>query len=142
MNDSGVEAWQISILVTAAIVLVEMTLNLLLRHRMVPGLSPRVRIVGLILLLVLSVVVFVLAIGPTLADQLSSVAAAVAAVGALWLTYRSYQALRDASPAARREPPRQPAPPPEPERQPEPEPEPERQSAGNAAPHADHRTES
>jgi membrane protein implicated in regulation of membrane protease activity len=50
-----------------------------------------VRLGGLGLLMVLAVGLFVIALGPSLADQLSSVAAAVSAVVALWLTYRSYQ---------------------------------------------------
>ncbi|MBL7256271.1 hypothetical protein [Paractinoplanes lichenicola] len=89
---SGVEldAWQIPILVTAAVVLVEAAFNLVLRYRGIGPPSQRVRTVGFGLLVVLTVVVFVAALGPTRADQLSSVAAAVAAVVALWLTYRSY----------------------------------------------------
>jgi hypothetical protein len=91
---SGIEAWQICIVVTAAIMLVEAGVHLL-RRRIPVGWLPqwwRTALLGLLLLL--SVVVFVAALGPSRADQLSSVAAAVAAVGALWLAYRSYNSTR------------------------------------------------
>ncbi len=89
---SAVQAWQIPILVTAVIVLVEAALNYVLRYRGGGSVPPKVRTVALGALVLLTVVVFVAALGPTRADQLSSVAAAVAAVMALWLTYRSYNA--------------------------------------------------
>ncbi|HEY0002495.1 MAG TPA: hypothetical protein VGB74_18730, partial [Actinoplanes sp.] len=93
---SRIEAWQISILVTALIVLVEIAVNALLRRWKPRALPGAWRTALLAVLLMLTLVVFVAALGPTLADELSSVAAGVAAVAALWLTYRSYQAAREA----------------------------------------------
>lgn len=90
MSGVEVDAWQIPILVTAAVVLLEAGLNLVLRVRGSGPPSQRVRTIGFGLLVVLTVIVFVAALGPDRADQLSSVAAAVTAVVALWLTYRSY----------------------------------------------------
>jgi hypothetical protein len=95
MTGWDIEAWQLSILVTAAIVLVEAAVNVLLRRRISLELHKRFRTGALGSLVVLTVIVFVAALGPGLADELSSVAAAVAAVVALWLTYRSYQAPRN-----------------------------------------------
>ncbi|MCO8274733.1 hypothetical protein M1L60_29465 [Actinoplanes sp. TRM 88003] len=92
MNDVAIDAWQIPILVTAAIVLVEAGFNLILRYRGSRPPSQRLRTAGFGVLVLLTITVFVAALGPTRADQLSSVAAAVAAVVALWLTYRSYNA--------------------------------------------------
>lgn len=92
-----IDAWQIPILVTAAILLVETLFNLVLRLRGGGPPSQRLRTAGFGLLVLLTVTVFVAALGPTRADQLSSVAAAVAAVVALWLTYRSYHAPRPTS---------------------------------------------
>jgi hypothetical protein len=90
--DADLEAWQICLLVTAAIVLVEIAVNAVLSRRGSLAVDKRVRTVALGLLLTLTVVVFVVALGPSLAESLSSVAAAVAAMVALWLTYRSAQA--------------------------------------------------
>jgi hypothetical protein len=95
MTGWDIEAWQLSILVTTAIVLVEAAVNALLRHRLSIAVHRRFRTAALGALVVLTVTVFVAALGPSLADELSSVAAAVAAVVALWLTYRSYQSSRD-----------------------------------------------
>ncbi|WP_250036151.1 hypothetical protein [Paractinoplanes maris] len=102
MNSVGLDAWQVPILVTAAIVLVEAGFNVFLRYRGLGPPSQRVRTAGFGVLVLLTVTVFVAALGPTRADQLSSVAAAVAAVVALWLTYRSYN-------TAIRKPPESPA---------------------------------
>jgi hypothetical protein len=96
MTDLGIEAWQIPLLVAAAIVLVEIAVNAVLRRRGNLTVDKRVRTALLALLLALSVVMFVVVLGPSLAESLSSVAAAVAAMAALWLTYRSYQAPREA----------------------------------------------
>jgi hypothetical protein len=96
MIDPAVQAWQIPILVTAAIVLVEIAANAVLRRRGSLVVDKRVRTGALGMLLVLTVVVFVVALGPSLAESLSSVAAAVAAMVALWLTYRSYQSPTEA----------------------------------------------
>jgi uncharacterized membrane protein YgcG len=108
MNRPGIEAWQLPLLVTAAIVLVEAAVNLLLRRRLAAVLHKRFRTGALGLLLGLSVVVFVAALGPSLADELSSVAAAVAAVVALWLTSRSLHSSRDADLSGTGSPPDEP----------------------------------
>ncbi|MBM2622967.1 hypothetical protein JIG36_46455 [Actinoplanes sp. LDG1-06] len=89
----GVDAWQLPILVTALVLLVETGFNLVLKRLGSPVPSQRIRTVGFGVLVVLTVIVFVAALGPSRADQLSSVAAAVAAVVALWLTYRSYNTI-------------------------------------------------
>jgi hypothetical protein len=88
----NVEPWQLCILVTTGIVLAEFAVNALLRRKDSIALRKRVRTVALSLLAVLTIVVGVVALGPSLADQLASVAAAVTAVVAVWLAYRSYQA--------------------------------------------------
>jgi hypothetical protein len=111
--DADIEAWQICLLVTAAIVLVEIAVNAVLSRRGSLTVDKRVRTVALGLLLTLTVVVFVVALGPSLAESLSSVAAAVAAMVALWLTYRSAQAPREAGRAGTGGP-GTPAPPPPP----------------------------
>ncbi|MEU8817866.1 hypothetical protein [Actinoplanes sp. NPDC048796] len=94
---SGIEAWQICIVVTAAIVLIETGVHLV--REKVPGFKVPGwwRTALLVLLVVLTAVVFVAALGTSLADQLSSVAAAVAAIFALWLAYRSYGSKSDPS---------------------------------------------
>ncbi|HET6479551.1 MAG TPA: hypothetical protein VFG35_05825 [Actinoplanes sp.] len=92
MTEVEIDAWQMPILVTAVIVLIEAGFNLLLRYLGGGPPSARLRTAGFGVLVLLTVTVFVAALGPTRADQLSSVAAAVAAVVALWLTYRSYNA--------------------------------------------------
>lgn len=91
MTDLGIESWQVPLLVAVAVILVEMAVNAVLRRRANPAIGKRVRTAGLALLLALSVVMFVVLLGPSLAESLSSVAAAVAALMALWLTYRSLQ---------------------------------------------------
>ncbi|SNY34363.1 hypothetical protein [Paractinoplanes atraurantiacus] len=87
---SGIEAWQICIVVTAAIILIETGVYLLRKKLPELSLPGWWRTALLVMLVLLTVVVFVAALGTSLADQLSSVAAAVAAVFALWLAYRSY----------------------------------------------------
>jgi hypothetical protein len=94
-----IDAWQIPILVTALILLAETVFNLILRQWGGGPPSQRLRTAGFGVLVLLTVTVFVAALGPTRADQLSSVAAAVAAVVALWLTYRSYNATIKPPPA-------------------------------------------
>jgi hypothetical protein len=91
MRRTGLDAWQISLVVTALVVLAEAGVNALLKRDITVILHKRVRTGALGLLVVLTVIVFVVALGPSLADELSSVAAATTAVVALWLTYRSYQ---------------------------------------------------
>jgi hypothetical protein len=91
MSGSGLDAWQISLVVTALVVLAEAGVNALLKRDITIILHKRVRTGALGLLVVLTVIVFVIALGPSLADELSSVAAATTAFVALWLTYRSYQ---------------------------------------------------
>jgi hypothetical protein len=91
MNQSKLDAWQICLVVTALVVLAEAGVNYLLKRDISAILHHRVRTGALGGLVVITVIAFVVALGPSLADQLSSVAAAVSAVVALWLTYRSYQ---------------------------------------------------
>lgn len=91
MNQPRLDAWQICLVVTALVVLVEAGVNYLLKRDINIILHKRVRTGALGLLVVITVISFVVALGPSLADELSSVAAAVTAVVALWLTYRSYQ---------------------------------------------------
>lgn len=85
----SIEAWQISILVTAAIIVAEFVVSAVLRRKSSLVFRRRLRTVALAALAALTIVVAVIALGPSLADQLASVAAAVVAVG---LTYRSYRA--------------------------------------------------
>ena len=91
MSRSSLDAWQICLVVTALVVIAEAGVNYLLKRDIDIILHKRVRTGGLGLLVVITVTAFVVALGPSLADELSSVAAAVTAVVALWLTYRSYQ---------------------------------------------------
>lgn len=88
----SIEAWQISILVTAAIIVAEFVVSAVLRRKSSLVFRRRLRTVALAALAALTIVVAVIALGPSLADQLASVAAAVAAVVAVGLTYRSYRA--------------------------------------------------
>jgi hypothetical protein len=88
----SIEAWHLCILVTTGIVLTEWAASAVLGRKDSITLRKGVRTVALGLLAVLTIVVTVVALGPSLADQLASVAAAAMAVVALWLTYRSYQA--------------------------------------------------
>ena len=99
MTGTGLQAWHVSVFVTAAIVLIEVVVyfTLKLRGRSRPaGLQgrlydKRLRTAGLVLLVVLALGMAVAALGPSLADQLAGVtAAALAAVG-VWLAFRSYQ---------------------------------------------------
>ena len=93
-----IAAWQWPILVTAGVVLGELAVHAALRRRDDLALRKRVRTVGLGLLAVLTIGVGVVALGPSLADQLASVAAAVTAIVAVWLTYRSYHAANNGDP--------------------------------------------
>jgi threonine/homoserine/homoserine lactone efflux protein len=89
-----IEPWQVSIIVTAGIVLAELGVHAVLRNVSGGAWHKRVRTVALVLLVGLTLVVAVAALGPTMADKLASVASAVAAVAAAWLAYLSYQASR------------------------------------------------
>jgi len=116
MSRPGLEAWQISLIVTALVVLVEFAVSTV-ASRVRPRLPSQWRTALLVLLVILTTVVFVAALGPSLADELASVAAGIAAVAALWLTYRSYNSTREqraaekpAEPAAEAPAPEQPAP--------------------------------
>jgi hypothetical protein len=91
MTHARLDAWQICLIVTALVVIAEAGVNYLLKHKIDIILHKQVRTGALGGLVVLTVITFVVALGPSLADELSSVAAAVTAVVALWLTYRSYQ---------------------------------------------------
>jgi purine-cytosine permease-like protein len=91
MSRPGLDAWQICLVVTALVVLAEAGVNALLKRDIDIILHRRVRTGALGALVLLTAITFVVALGPSLADELSSVAAAVTAAVALWLTYRSYQ---------------------------------------------------
>ncbi|WP_422752140.1 hypothetical protein [Micromonospora sp. WMMD708] len=97
-----VEPWQVPILVMAGIILAELATRVVPRRWTAHLAKQQVRTVALGGLAVLVIVVGVLALGPDLADQIASVAASVAGLVALWLTYRSYQlqttATTDAAP--------------------------------------------
>jgi Ca2+/Na+ antiporter len=86
-----IDAWQAPLLIMAGIILVELVVGTVLRRQFTTPRWKTARTTALLLLAALVVGVAVIALGPSLADQLSSVAAAVAAVVALWLTYRSYR---------------------------------------------------
>ena len=89
MND---DLWQVPLLVMAGIILVELLIMALARRGWWPGMSPRVRTAALGLLALLGLGVGIKALGPDLADQLASVAAAVATLAALVLTWQSHKA--------------------------------------------------
>jgi hypothetical protein len=91
MNRFRLDAWQICLVVTALVMLAEAGVNYLLKRDIRIIAHKRVRTGALGILVVITVIAFVVALGPSLADELSSVAASVTAVVALWLTYRSYQ---------------------------------------------------
>ncbi|MFI5896473.1 hypothetical protein ACIA5D_40875 [Actinoplanes sp. NPDC051513] len=91
MSDSGIQAWQLSLIVTLLIVAVEPLVHLLLSRRPNLVVSRWFRTTALALLVILTVVVAVAALGPDLADKLSSVAAGVVALVAFVLALRSYQ---------------------------------------------------
>jgi Ca2+/Na+ antiporter len=86
-----IDAWQAPLLVMAGIIIIEFVIGSVLRRQVMTPRWRTARTVALLLLAALVVGVAVIALGPSLADQLASVAAAVAAVVALWLTYRSYR---------------------------------------------------
>lgn len=87
-----IDPWQVPVLVMAGIILVEVSVGALLRNWTDSLAKKQARTVALGLLAALVLMVLVAALGPSLADQLASVAAAVAGIVALWLTYRSYHA--------------------------------------------------
>jgi hypothetical protein len=96
----GIQPWQLPIFVTVAIVLLEIVGDAVLRTNTSLDVRRRIRTGALVLLVLLTVVIFVVALGPSLADQLSSVAAFAVTVVALFLAYRSYQSSRaDPGPA-------------------------------------------
>jgi hypothetical protein len=101
----SLDAWQVCLVVTALVVLAEAGVNALLKRDINIILHKRVRTGALGLLVALTVIVFVVALGPSLADELSSVAAATTAVVALWLTFRSYQSSPGSSLSGTGEPP-------------------------------------
>jgi small-conductance mechanosensitive channel len=88
---NGIQPWQLPIFITVAIVLLEVLGDAVLRTSTSPEVRRRIRTGGLVLLVLLTVVVFVVALGPSLADQLSSVAAFALTGVALFLAFRSYQ---------------------------------------------------
>lgn len=88
-----IEPWQTPILVMTGIIVLDFLVGIALRRWGDTVGGKRVRTAALGALTALVLAVGVAALGPDLADQLASVAAAVAGIVALWLTYRSYQAL-------------------------------------------------
>lgn len=95
MTGTGIQPWQLPIFVTIAIVLLEIVGDAVLRTSTDnPEVRKRIRTGALILLVLLTVVIFVVALGPSLADQLSSVAAFALTGVAVFLAYRSYQSTR------------------------------------------------
>ncbi|MFK3979784.1 hypothetical protein ACI2K4_05315 [Micromonospora sp. NPDC050397] len=104
-----IEPWQTPIMVMTGIIVLDFLIRTALRRwgDTVGGKRLRTAALGALTALVLAV--GVAALGPDLADQLASVAAAVAGIVALWLTYRSYQAL-SVDGASRPAPDKQPEP--------------------------------
>ena len=98
MIDTGLQAWQIPIFVTGAILLFEGIVYLVLRAR---GKDPAtsagslsnkwIRTGGLVLLSLLALIMAVAALGPALADQLAGVTATALAAAGDGLSWRSYQ---------------------------------------------------
>lgn len=86
-----VEPWHVSIFVTAGVVLAELAVHAVLRSIGDAKLPRRVRTVGLVLLVGLTVVVTVAALGTSLSDRLASVASLPAAAAAAWLAWLSYR---------------------------------------------------
>jgi hypothetical protein len=127
MSHSKLDGWQICLIVTALVVLAEAAVNFLLKRDLNIILHEQVRTGALGVLVVITVIAFVVALGPSLADELSSVAAAVTAVVALWLTYRSYQSIArsssDPSPAPSSDPSPAPSSDPSPAHSPDEEPD-------------------
>jgi outer membrane biosynthesis protein TonB len=120
VTGSGIQAWQLSLIVTLLIVALEPLAHLLLTRRPNLAISRWFRTAMLSLLVILTVVVAVAALGPDMADKLSSVAAGVVAIIAFVLALRSYQS-QDAPPSGTAAPD-QPQPTPEPPPPPDPEP--------------------
>jgi hypothetical protein len=110
---SDLQPWQLSLIVTLAIVAAEPLVHLLLSRRPNLVVSRWFRTAALAVLVILTVVVAVAALGPNLADQLSSVAAGVVALVAFVLALRSYQS-QGAAPSGTAAPDDTSPPPPEP----------------------------
>ncbi|WJK32341.1 hypothetical protein [Solwaraspora sp. WMMA2065] len=85
-----IEPWHVPLLVMAGIIVLELLAVLVLRDAG-PAVRQFLRTAGLGTLALVLLVVVVVSIGPSLADQLASVAAAIAGIAALWLTYRSHR---------------------------------------------------
>jgi hypothetical protein len=107
MNEgTGLQAWLVPVFVTAVIILFETAVWLVANRRKSPGSDPgtspdrRVQTVALGLLVLLALSVAGMAsLGPTLADQLASVIAALLGGVSAFLTYLSYKASQDAKAA-------------------------------------------
>ncbi|MFY1636236.1 hypothetical protein ACN27F_23685 [Solwaraspora sp. WMMB335] len=88
-----IQPWQIPLLVMAGIIVAEALAVPVLRRWAGTVLKRTLRTASLgLVAAILLVVLVVAAIGPSLADQLASVAAAIAGIAASWLTYRSHRA--------------------------------------------------
>lgn len=88
-----VAQWQVPLLVMGGMILAELAFERL-RRRGSARSQLKFRTGGLAALAVLVLVIGIVALGPSLADQLASVAAAIAGIAALWLTYQSYRTLQ------------------------------------------------
>ncbi|MFY1697944.1 MULTISPECIES: hypothetical protein [unclassified Solwaraspora] len=88
-----IQSWQIPLLVMAGIIVAETVTVPALRRWGGTVLKQTLRTASLGLLALLLVAALVVAaLGPSLADQLASVAATISGFVALWLTWRSYRA--------------------------------------------------
>jgi hypothetical protein len=94
MNLHDLQAWQISLIVTAIVVLVESAVSVVAR-RWRPRLPAQWRTALLLLLLILAGILFVRTLGASRADHLANVAAAIGTLTTLWLTYRSFNTSRE-----------------------------------------------
>jgi small-conductance mechanosensitive channel len=104
VNRFGIQPWQLPIFATIVIVLLEIVGDGVLRTNTSPEVRRRIRTGALILLVLLTVVIFVVALGPSLADQLSSVAAFALTGVAVFLAFRSYQSPRPGAKPAETKP--------------------------------------
>ena len=97
----GIQPWQLPIFVTIAVVVLEFAGDIVLRTSASPEVRRNIRTVGLALLVALTVVIAVMAIGTSTADSLSSIGAFLLAAVTLLLTIRSYLSPRaEPEPAA------------------------------------------
>lgn len=88
-----IDPWQVPVLVMAGLIVLRFVAGAAPRRWFDSVAKTRVRTVALGLLTGLVLMMgMIAALGPSLADQLASVAGSFAGIVALWLTYRSYRA--------------------------------------------------